>query len=720
MQTNLERKISDIRINYKKLLSNLPILLLIIIAALIALQTFFLIHDKDFAESSVKTHAKQEIDRVTKELDLKFQKLMSITQSFSADMSQGKISNATLLDSLKNVMDINTQIYAFGVAFEPYAYQPQTEKFARYYVRQKGNLALIKLDEIENYLEVTPEGNWYHYEMDNGPVWVEPYYMPEVDVSIVEFGLPFYRIEAGKKVKAGLVYIDYSISDIKDIMTSLDLGKTGYGYIISKKGKYVAHPIDEYVKGEKSIYDAAKALGNKDLEQLGKNITGHESGLTEFNNELNGQASWLIYKTIPSTSWSLVINFIKALSNSDIIKKRHQVIRLTLGISLFLIILCLFLFGRYRTVKRNRWLAVFCCSVVLVLCLGSIWRIALTYAPYPDEKQDAVMDKAGLNTFTDSQLKLAESNHNVTPKFVPTGVFVDSMEILNANDVRINGYIWQKYSSNLSTDIKRSFIMPEMISGSFNEIYRETKDNIETIRWSFNVVVRQSFDYTRYPLQSNGIYLKIMHSDFDKNVVLIPDLDSYSITNPTSLPGVQPVRSLPGWNVSSSYFTYMSNNYGTNMGVDSRLGHGNLPQLTFTMIVNKEFIAPFITDLLPIFVIFCALFAVLLMLTKEEKSSQIFGMKTSGVISTSSGLLFSVIISHTRLRNELPVKEIIYLENFYLLLYILIILVAVNAFVFSTTNNIRIIQYRDNIVPKLFYWPTVLTILVVITLRIFY
>ena len=73
------------------------------------------------------------------------------------------------------------------------------------------------------------------------------------------------------------------------------------------------------------------------------------------------------------------------------------------------------------------------------------------------------------------------------------------------------------------------------------------------------------------------------------------------------------------------------------------------------------------------------------------------------IVSACNGLIFIVILDQINLRSRILAAEILYLEYFYFILYILIIMVAINAILFSQKPNIRWLQYQQSLIQKLLY-----------------
>jgi hypothetical protein len=87
------------------------------------------------------------------------------------------------------------------------------------------------------------------------------------DTLLVAFGTPFYRTDpkTKKKIPSGVVFANYSLDGLKDLMTSLNLGKTGYGYLLSKKGTFIYSPREDLVKEQKNIFQIAKQYKSEKL-----------------------------------------------------------------------------------------------------------------------------------------------------------------------------------------------------------------------------------------------------------------------------------------------------------------------------------------------------------------------------------------------------------------------------------------------------------------------
>jgi len=60
------------------------------------------------------------------------------------------------------------------------------------------------------------------------------------------------------------------------------------------------------------------------------------------------------------------------------------------------------------------------------------------------------------------------------------------------------------------------------------------------------------------------------------------------------------------------------------------------------------------------------------------------------------------------------------MDYYYVVTYGVILAISINSILFRWGINIPFVQYRDNLLPKLFYWPVITFTLFVVTLVKFY
>ena len=91
-----------------------------------------------------------------------------------------------------------------------------------------------------------------------------------------------------------------------------------------------------------------------------------------------------------------------------------------------------------------------------------------------------------------------------------------------------------------------------------------------------------------------------------------------------------------------------------------------------------------------------------------------------GVVQGMAALFFAILLAHITIRNKIPTPHITYLETFYFVIYLLIILLIIVVIMYSRSERYKILNYHDNIVVKVAYWPFLFGLIYLITLLKFY
>jgi hypothetical protein len=621
------------------------------------------VHEKNQRVQVAKNHAQQETLHAAQQIDNALSELSSIAHVIAADISSGKLKRKHILGRLKRTLKANPNLFGIGVAFVPYINNPQMRQLSPYYVnRERGG------QPKQNLLQV--------------------------------FTVPITYFDPIKQSEmiTGVVFIDYLSSNIKSLMNSLKLGRTGYGFILSEKGIFIAHPIDDYVKNQQTIFNLADSYHDDALRRLAEKAINGESGVIDYTDQVTGQYAWIFYQFIPSTHWSMGVVFFKDILETTSL--RRQLIWICIATIVFLILLSTILFRADKGDRTSLWKVVSFATILLIAGIGFLWYITQTAPFHKEAGSTMIVDKVGLQQFLSTQQ---------TPSsfYVPTGVFIESIEFGGTNNVNFSGYIWQKYTDGIHKGLSRGFILPEAKSTKIVETYYLKENNTEVIGWHFQATVRHQFDYTKYPFDKRELNLRISHKDFDKNVILTPDLEAYGVTNPTACPGIKRQIVLSGWLALKSFFNYHSHNEDTNLGIDDYVGHSNFSHLHFTILLKREFLEPFINNVLPLVIASSILFAL-----------QMWLGKTTTFLRTLNGLFFALLLAHIRLRGVITTPEIIYIEWFYLVIYCSILIIIISYFLFEYKVNIG--YYRKGLIPKLLFWPIILVSSFVITVVIFY
>ncbi len=664
------------------------------------------------------------------------------------------------------------------LALQPYLFAPYLKRNDKDH-RQRD---MVMVNQKYDY--TCPEKFWYLCPLGLDPLncptpqpdsWLEPYFGQASERMVEEFSLPFYAPEMVQKngIASGSVWANMSLNDFKRLLSSMNLGQFGYGFILSPKGNFIAHPNNDYIKLAKNIQDVQNKKG-ADLYDMFKRAVDYGTQIGEHIDPQSGHDAIWIFEPIHRTKWVLGLVYQQQDLQSQPNIERRQIILIVLPLIAACLFITLLLIRQYSAQGTMRfWLYTLTVSAFLICAIASAWYTVISYPIYKDGSSvsmdtntDTTLDSQQQshmifnewqvekfkNKFAHQQLKPNSQADNTTI-YLPTGLFIQSLNFVDANSVKLTGYIWQKLPADAASCLQQSsvaqlenknlgfwveksngecqrisagVIFPEAkdIDTSspwpFLETYRHATTNGGiTVGWYFDILLRERFDYQLYPFDVENVWLRMWHKDIGKNVILTPDLAAYSLSNIKNLPGLEADFVLPGWQLVSSFFDYKVHGYQTNFGIEQFKAKDNFPELHFNIILKRRFLGIFVGNLMPLLVVLVVLFALVLS-TSKVGNIEILGFNFSGVLASSSGLLFGVLLGHTELRSSLNASGLVYLESFYLIMYMMLLLVILNAYIFCKHPDFFIVKWSDNLLAKLIFWPLLLGLILIVTLSHFY
>jgi hypothetical protein len=375
---------------------------------------------------------------------------------------------------------------------------------------------------------------------------------------------------------------------------------------------------------------------------------------------------------------------------------------------------------------RTWWVLSAIVSAVLIAVLLSLWIQLNEHVIDHPQLIDERSTLAYLQEHWEDPV-VAKAGHIEPTQKIKTGIFIQSLKFFNSSEVHMTGYIWQRYRNGLHDDLipgpgEVGFILPDRVDSGFEpqEIYRISLAQEEAIGWYFEATVRQPFDYKTYPFDHKTVWVRMWHKQFSRNIVLVPDFEAYEATGVDDIFGIEEKIVLDAWARENTFFDYQLANYSTDFGITNFVGQHGFPELHYNFVIKRKFENAFIVYLLPLFLVATLLHAALLTITGKAELVDRLGFDVTGFIGAVSALFFVVMLAHIQLREQFAGAGIVYIERFYILMYLLLVLATANTYLFSLKPRpaYKFILYGDNILVKVGYWPVVLGCLILITLRV--
>src|SRR5829696_1262742 len=368
--------------------------------------------------------------------------------------------------------------------------------------------------------------------------------------------------------------------------------------------------------------------------------------------------------------------------------------------------------------RRRLWIVSALISLACLVVLGGMWADVYTAPPTPDPADTVVTTPDEVARYLEAYVPDPEPGEE-PPVFIPTGVYIGSVEFKGPYDVLVSGYIWQRYANDLPQDLDEGFVPPEAENIRSQKVYQVQQGNEELIGWSFQATLREQFDYHKYPLGRHQIWLQLWHPDFERNVYLSPDLGAYTTLDPAALPGVDPDLVLENWDVQQSFFSYRANRYNANFGIQDYAADQLQPELYYSISIKRHLLSALISRLIVPIVILIQLFVLVVVIGTDRERLEKFGVRPGAIIFTCAAFFFAVLVAQNSLRTELQAYGFVYLESLYILTYFVILAVAINSVLLVARPNLRLFRDHDNMWAEVSYWPLILLTLVVITFLTF-
>lgn len=620
------------------------------------------------------------------------------------------------------------------------------------------NRGLFPLGPVSapSLMEYRRDTAWFHeaqFELDGNPeilgAWHEPQDLDRTGRQIIVYSAPLCSGSCAADVPVTAVLSAYvSLRELEQAVRNLDLGGSAEAFVVNRDGALVAHPRMDLVRRNTSGHELAWEARDAALgEAISELSVGHPANATTPRSDpATGRFGRLVWAPIRggpdardegtddattrvgAVTHGLVghVEIKRPVSETEM---RHWlVMRIAGGVPMVMLMGLLLAVFLVPDPDHLAWIAATLASVSAGLLIAGLWFAADKHPSQPSPEDERILSVADLARFERNWVEATGD-----PTFIPTGMFLQSVEFQSANNVTIAGLAWQRLPVPPTTTCEQvlaappedpGFVLPEADPGEELQVtlayHRcDAAYGEELQGWRFRALLRQDFDYLLYPFDPQEIWVRLLPPEFDKNVVLVPDLIAYDRTARATLPGLDKELILPGWDLAGSGFAFRRRAYNTDFGIADYTGQSDFPELIYTVSLRRVFLGPFVGKIIPLGVAAAMLFCMLLLGTRRQKYEGAFGFTALEVVLGAAALFFVVIFDHSALRDDLATTKPFYLEYFYFVMYLALVGVCGNAILFAMGKG-RIILFKDNLIPKIAFWPMALGAVAFVTTVIFW
>ena len=136
--------------------------------------------------------------------------------------------------------------------------------------------------------------------------------------------------------------------------------------------------------------------------------------------------------------------------------------------------------------------------------------------------------------------------------------------------------------------------------------------------------------------------------------------------------------------------------------------------------VRRAVLDAVVAYLIPLLILLLMSFGVQFIVTQEREKMEMNGISTTGLITYYASLFFIGILAHLDVRRTLNASGVVYIEYFYFILYLILLLQTINSIIFVATDAIPFLEYKDNLIPKVIFFPITLGLMFLITAYLFF
>jgi len=260
-----------------------------------------------FSREVTLAHIKSDMNWMArdsvKRIDTSLESVALMPEYAALRIQRGPMKEGELLDMLEDLVRTHPTIYGSTASFEPYRFSRNKKVFAPYVFENALGLKRTDLNSPSyNYFKWP----WYTIPRDEGrAVWSEPYFDEGGgNIPMCTYSVPFYGTEGGRKKFAGVVTADISLDWLVELVSSIKVSRTGYAFLVSKKGLLIAHPQKDMVlKGTLSGF--AKRIHNQDLMDVADKIAAGEEGFVRVRMDND---NWhILFIPMRKSGWALGI-----------------------------------------------------------------------------------------------------------------------------------------------------------------------------------------------------------------------------------------------------------------------------------------------------------------------------------------------------------------------------------------------------------------------------
>lgn len=660
-------------------------------------------------------HGIDEIKAAQETMQQQVRAITALADQFAQELSSSHINHEHVLKRMQEYAAVTANVATIGVAYQPHALHHERRLYAREFVKSHDKAEEISLEKFYDYTGAV----WYKNAIDKGAGWSDPYFSVVLNTQIISYCVPITHFDTAKNTAKpiGVVYFNITLVDVARMVEAINMQYAELAFVIDRNGTFIFHPQSSNVTDKKTIFDVSHEPGQSDFSTIGKDMVRGEMGSDTLYDATAHKEYWVYFAPISNTGWSLALMVEKEMMLAATEHLKKGIIKCGVGLLLCLFFLLMFIFGGYSGQSTRLWYISTFMSLAMVLFIGFIWHLEMTQ-PHPTDASTTIINNGSdLQRFLTLQLKTNTQLQGASVYYIPTNLYVSTIDIPKEGTAIVRGYIWQMYDKKIPASVKRGVRIDNAIRASITPAYQVTVQQQDIMGYKFEAEFETNVQAIRYPFGNQLISIQLSPIEFAGNVIVVPNFESWDVDYVRSTVGLAQNIVVVGWQIVRTFFHYSLTRFDTNFGIEGFTHQKEFPELQFNILLKRNIYDSLVGSLITIIVVLSMLFGILLISNRTGEKA----LAPESILSMVSSVLFSTIFVHQRIKSILPnIGYISYLEYLCFLCYIVILLVSFNCLTLRLSDGFGLLRANNNLIAKVLFWPLVTFSALIITLIIFY
>ena len=296
-------------------------------------------NSRDLIQEEAEATARNLTRALGNAIEQEFQVVAKSVDDLAASLETFSWDEQTLLRRVERMVRETPKAQGIGVAFLPFKFKPDVEKYAPHFFWSKAGIAFNQLGE-RGYDYFSRD--WFRFAVERGkPVWIEPYFDKQVGRAVMStYSRPLFKKQSdgsGEQIVA-VVTAEISIQSLNELINSVKVYQTGFCVVMSDKGALITSRVPERI-GKMTIFDIVDLYKPSGGRQLAQTILSKEQGFEDIGSAMTGEDSFIFFSRFYPQGWIVATIMPKREMFAKIDDLHHQtVIMAVLGVTLLVIL----------------------------------------------------------------------------------------------------------------------------------------------------------------------------------------------------------------------------------------------------------------------------------------------------------------------------------------------------------------------------------------------